>query len=77
MLFSCREERIKKVVGLLLAIPLIVCLAEAQTNIEIKSKPYGATKILSTTQKFLEHFGIDAKRPNEIKKFLADKIGAK
>jgi segregation and condensation protein B len=43
----------------------------------ISTKPYGATKILKTTNKFLEQFGIDAKKPNEIKKFLADKIGAK
>jgi segregation and condensation protein B len=43
----------------------------------ISTKPYGATKVLRTTQKFLEHFGIDAKRPDEIRKFLADKIGAK
>ena len=43
----------------------------------ISTKPYGATKILRTNQKFLEHFGIDAKRPDEIRKFLADKIGAK
>jgi segregation and condensation protein B len=43
----------------------------------ISTKPYGATKILKTTNRFLEQFGIDAKKPNEIKKFLADKIGAK
>ncbi|UCE73782.1 MAG: SMC-Scp complex subunit ScpB [Methanomassiliicoccales archaeon] len=43
----------------------------------ISTKPYGATKVLRTTKKFLEHFGIDAKRPDEIKKFLAEKIGAK
>lgn len=43
----------------------------------IKYKPYGATKILSTTKKFLEHFGIDARRPEEIKKWLAERLGAK
>ena len=43
----------------------------------IAAKPYGATKILKTTTKFLEHFGIDAKRPEEIKKWLAERIGAK
>jgi segregation and condensation protein B len=43
----------------------------------IKTKPYGQTKILTTTKKFLEYFGIDAKKPHEIKKWLADKIGAK
>jgi segregation and condensation protein B len=42
----------------------------------ISTKPYGATKVLRTTQKFLEHFGIDAKRPDEIKKFLEEKMGA-
>ncbi len=41
----------------------------------IKAKRYGATKILSTTNKFLESFGIDAKRPEEIKKWLAERIG--
>lgn len=43
----------------------------------IKTKPYGATKVLTTTRKFLEHFGIDAKKPHEIKKWLAERIGAK
>ncbi len=43
----------------------------------IKTKRYGATKILSTTTKFIESFGIDAKKPEEIKKWLAEKIGAK
>ncbi len=43
----------------------------------IKTKPYGATKVLSTTRKFLEYFGIDAKKPQEIKKWLAERIDAK
>jgi segregation and condensation protein B len=43
----------------------------------ISTKRYGATKILSTTTKFIESFGIDAKKPEDIKKYLADKIGAK
>lgn len=43
----------------------------------ISLKPYGATKKIRTTRKFLEYFGIDAKKPEEIKKFLAEKIGAK
>jgi segregation and condensation protein B len=50
---------------------------ELQSLGVIKSKRYGATKILSTTQKFLESFGIDAKKPEEIKKWLAERIGAK
>lgn len=43
----------------------------------ISLKPYGATKKIRTTKKFLEYFGIDAKRPEEIKKWLAERIGAK
>ena len=43
----------------------------------IKAKRYGATKILTTTKKFVESFGIDAKKPEEIKKWLVEKIGAK
>ncbi|UCE37272.1 MAG: SMC-Scp complex subunit ScpB [Thermoplasmata archaeon] len=43
----------------------------------IKTKRYGATKILTTTTKFIESFGIDAKKPEEIKKWLAKKVGAK
>jgi segregation and condensation protein B len=43
----------------------------------VSTKRYGATKILTTTTKFIESFGIDAKRPEDIKKYLADKIGAK
>jgi segregation and condensation protein B len=43
----------------------------------VSLKPYGATKKIRTTKKFLEYFGIDAKNPHEIKKLLAQKIGAK
>ncbi len=43
----------------------------------INAKRYGATKILTTTKKFVETFGIDAKKPEEIKKWLVDRIGAK
>lgn len=43
----------------------------------ISLKPYGATKKIRTTKKFLEYFGIDAKRPQEIKELLAERIGAK
>lgn len=43
----------------------------------ISAKPYGATKNLRTTKKFLEYFGIDAKKPDEIKKWLAEKIRSK
>ena len=43
----------------------------------IKTKRYGATKILTTTKKFVESFGIDARKPEEIKKWLAKRIGAK
>jgi segregation and condensation protein B len=39
----------------------------------IRSKPYGNTKILSTSKKFLDHFGIDAKKPEEIKRWLAER----
>jgi segregation and condensation protein B len=42
----------------------------------ISAKPYGATKVLKTTKKFLEHFGIDAKRPEEIKEWLSERIVA-
>jgi segregation and condensation protein B len=40
----------------------------------ISTRPYGATKVLKTTKKFLEHFGIDAKRPDEIKQWLSERI---
>jgi segregation and condensation protein B len=43
----------------------------------INTKRYGATKILSTTTKFIETFGINAKKPEEIKKWLEKKIKAK
>jgi segregation and condensation protein B len=43
----------------------------------ISLKPYGATKKIRTTKKFLEYFGIDAKRPQEIRELLAERIGAK
>ena len=43
----------------------------------ISAKPYGATKKLKITKKFLEYFGIDAKKPEEIKIWLAERIEAK
>jgi segregation and condensation protein B len=43
----------------------------------IRGKRYGATKILSTTTKFVESFGIDATRPEELKQWLEEKVGSK
>jgi len=43
----------------------------------ISAKPYGATKKLAITKKFLEYFGIDAKKPEEIKIWLAERIERK
>ncbi len=40
----------------------------------ISTKRYGATKILTTTTKFIESFGIDAKKPEDIKRYLEEKI---
>jgi segregation and condensation protein B len=41
----------------------------------ITCKDEGQTKILSITSVFPEYFGIDATKPEEIKKFLAKKVG--
>jgi len=43
----------------------------------IRGKRYGATKILTTTTKFVESFGIDATRPEELKQWLEEKVAAK
>lgn len=41
----------------------------------IRAKPHGLTKMLSTSESFPEYFGIDATRPEEIREFLARKVG--
>lgn len=41
----------------------------------IRAKPHGLTKMLSTSEAFPEYFGIDATRPEEIRRFLARKVG--
>lgn len=41
----------------------------------VSCKEEGQTKILSITSTFPEYFGIDATKPEEIKKFLAKKVG--
>lgn len=41
----------------------------------ISATPKGATKELTTTQKFPEYFGIDSARKEDIKKFMADRVG--
>jgi segregation and condensation protein B len=43
----------------------------------IRGKRYGATKILTTTTKFVESFGIDATRPEELKQWLEERVGSK
>jgi segregation and condensation protein B len=40
----------------------------------ITARPYGATKRLKTTRRFLEYFGIDAKKPEEIKRWLEERL---
>jgi segregation and condensation protein B len=39
--------------------------------------PKGSTKVLTTTQRFLEYFGIANARRDYIKRFLADRVGIK
>ena len=41
----------------------------------ISATPKGATKVLTTTQKFPEYFGIDSAKKEDIKKFMADRVG--
>ena len=41
----------------------------------INAKPKGATKELTTTQKFPEYFGIESAKREDIKKFMADRVG--
>jgi len=43
----------------------------------VSSKKHGTTEILTTSSFFPEYFGIDKTNPDEIKKFLANKIGLK
>lgn len=43
----------------------------------IRGKRYGATKILTTTTKFVESFGIDATQPEELKQWLEEKVVSK
>ena len=41
----------------------------------IRSRPHERTKLLSTTDRFAEYFGIDTLEPAEIRRWLADKTG--
>ncbi len=41
----------------------------------INAKRKGATKELTTTQKFPEYFGIESAKREDIKKFMADRVG--
>ena len=41
----------------------------------INTRPKGASKELTTTQKFPEYFGIDSAKREDIKKFMADRVG--
>jgi chromosome segregation and condensation protein ScpB len=41
----------------------------------ISATPKGATKELTTTQKFPEYFGIESAKREDIKKFMADRVG--
>jgi len=41
----------------------------------IKKRPLGRTIELTTTRRFLEYFGIEARKPSEIKRYLAKKVG--
>ncbi|HEX08417.1 MAG TPA: SMC-Scp complex subunit ScpB [Thermoplasmatales archaeon] len=43
----------------------------------INSKKHGTTELLTTSSFFPEYFGIDKTNPDEIKEFLANKIGIK
>ncbi len=41
----------------------------------ISARPKGASKELTTTQKFPEYFGLDSAKKEDIKKFMADRVG--
>jgi len=41
----------------------------------VHATPKGATKELTTTQKFPEYFGIDSAKKEDIKRFMADRVG--
>ena len=41
----------------------------------ITSKARGSTKVLSTTQKFVEYFGLESAKKEDIKKMMAEKVG--
>ncbi len=41
----------------------------------IRKKQVGRTLELSTTRRFVEYFGIEARKPHEIKRYLAKKVG--
>lgn len=41
----------------------------------VSGRQEGVTKILTTTDRFLDYFGIDAEKPEEIKTALAKKVG--
>ncbi len=43
----------------------------------IYGKRAGKTQVLRTTKKFNEYFGIDASKPQDIKKFFEEKMGGK
>ncbi len=41
--------------------------------ITVKAK--GSTKVLNTTEKFVEHFGLESAKKEDIKKLMAEKVG--
>ena len=43
----------------------------------VNSKRCGTTEMLTTSRYFPEYFGIESTKPEDIRKFLADKIGIK
>lgn len=50
-------------------------VAELQSFGLIRAEPKGSTLELSTTPRFAEYFGIGSSRPDEIRLFLAKKLG--
>ncbi len=40
----------------------------------VNTKKHGTTEILTTTKLFPEYFGIDSTKPEEIRKYLAEKV---
>lgn len=50
-------------------------VAELQSFGLIRAEPKGSTLELSTTARFAEYFGIGSSRPEQIREFLAKKLG--